>query len=781
MDMTYYKKYEPIFGSWRIVREIGEGSFGKVFEIEREDFGRTYKAALKTITIPQNPSEVKTLLADGYDEGSVTDYYRSFVEEMVDEFGIMSQLKGHPNIVGYEDHLVAKHEDGLGWDILIRMELLTPFLDYSRGHTISTSDAVQLGIDICRALEACRENDIIHRDIKPENIFISKFGGYKLGDFGIARTVEKTTGGLSKKGTYSYMAPEVYKGEAYGASVDIYSLGVVLYRLLNNNCLPFVEQGKAGLSYSAREKALMRRMSGEAIPAPANAGEQLAEIVLKACAYDPRDRYQSPTEMREALEKALNGQSGSYPLSHVDEEKTVVLAAEPEEYPEEDRDKTVGVFDTPKVKGKAEEKTEVMSEPEPKTETEPARKPEPKKVDAKTEAEQPKAKRKTGGFIAAIVAVLVLAVAAIVILPGMNRTEPPTRSIIPPVTNEPASPLPDKESSFIGISLPTKDLWRWNEDGTNLREQLEKIGYRVDLQYGANDVLTQVSQIENMIANGCKVLVIAAIEGDSLGTVLAQAKEKNIPVIAYDRLIMYSDAVSYYATFDNWLVGVKQGEFIDEKLGLKDAGDKTFNIEFITGDPGDNNINFFFDGAMSVLQPYVDAGTLVCPSGQVATLKDDGSYDKAIVATAGWDTAAAQSRFENILASFYADGTQLDAVLASNDSTACGVENALAASYTNDVYPVITGQDCDIAIMKNLIEGKQSMSVFKDTRTLAAKVVEMVDALMKGAEPPINDTETYDNGTGIIPSFLCEPVACTVDNYTELLIDSGYYTMDQIG
>ncbi|MBO4880195.1 MAG: extracellular solute-binding protein, partial [Firmicutes bacterium] len=265
------------------------------------------------------------------------------------------------------------------------------------------------------------------------------------------------------------------------------------------------------------------------------------------------------------------------------------------------------------------------------------------------------------------------------------------------------------------------------------------------------------------------VLVIASIDGDSLGTVLAQAKEKNIPVIAYDRLIMNSDAVSYYATFDNWLVGTKQGEFIEEQLGLKD-GKGPFNIEFITGDPGDNNINFFFDGAMSILQKYLDNGQLVCPSGQT---------EKAVVATANWATDAAQARFENILSSYYAD-KDLDAVLASNDSTACGVENALASSYSGK-WPVITGQDCDIAIMGNLIAGKQGMSVFKDTRTLAAKVVEMVDALMKGQEPPINDTETYNNGVGVVPSFLCEPVACTVDNYKELLIDSGYYTLAQLG
>ena len=325
------------------------------------------------------------------------------------------------------------------------------------------------------------------------------------------------------------------------------------------------------------------------------------------------------------------------------------------------------------------------------------------------------------------------------------------------------------ESQLIGVAMPTKDLQRWNQDGDNMKKELEAAGYQVDLQYAANDIPTQVSQIQNMIATGCKVLVIASIDGESLGTVLAEAKAAGIPVIAYDRLIMGSDAVTYYATFDNWDVGVKQGTYIVEALDLDNQAGP-FNIEFITGDPGDNNINFFFDGAISVLQPYIDAGTLVCPSGQT---------EKQTVATANWATDAAQARFENILASYYADGTELHAVLASNDSTALGVANALASSY-NGAYPVLTGQDCDIASVKNMIAGKQSMSVFKDTRTLAAKTVEMVEAIMKGAEPPINDTETYDNCTGFIPSFLCEPVAGTLDNYKELLIDSGYYTEDQL-
>ncbi len=321
----------------------------------------------------------------------------------------------------------------------------------------------------------------------------------------------------------------------------------------------------------------------------------------------------------------------------------------------------------------------------------------------------------------------------------------------------------------IGVAMPTKDLQRWNQDGTNMKDQLEKAGYTVDLQYASNDMATQVSQIENMIAGGCKVLVVASIDGDSLGTVLAQAKEKGIKVIAYDRLIMNSDAVSYYATFDNYMVGTKQGEYIEAQLGLKD-GKGPFNIELITGDPGDNNARFFFGGAMDVLQKYIDGGQLVVKSGQT---------DFATVATANWSTENAQSRFDAIIAANYSDGTQLDAVMASNDSTAMGVANSLTANYTG-TWPIITGQDCDIANVKNMLAGKQSMSIFKDTRTLAAKTVEMVDAIMKGTEAPVNDTKTYDNGTGIIPSFLCEPVFADVNNYEELLVKSGYYTADQL-
>ena len=321
----------------------------------------------------------------------------------------------------------------------------------------------------------------------------------------------------------------------------------------------------------------------------------------------------------------------------------------------------------------------------------------------------------------------------------------------------------------VGVAMPTKDLQRWNQDGANMEAKLKEAGYQVDLQYASNDIATQVSQIENMINSGCKVLVIASIDGDSLGTVLDQAKEKGVKVIAYDRLIMNSDAVSYYATFDNYKVGTKQGEYIEQQLGLA-SGAGPFNIELITGDPGDNNARFFFGGAMDVLQKYIDNGQLVVKSGQV---------DFDTVATAGWSTEAAQNRFDTIISANYSDGTQLDAVMASNDSTAMGVTNSLEANYTGN-WPIITGQDCDIANVKNMIAGKQAMSIFKDTRTLADQTVKMVDAILKGQEAPVNDTKTYDNGKGIVPSFLCDPVFADINNYKELLIDSGYYTEDQL-
>jgi len=325
------------------------------------------------------------------------------------------------------------------------------------------------------------------------------------------------------------------------------------------------------------------------------------------------------------------------------------------------------------------------------------------------------------------------------------------------------------EGQKVGISMPTKDLQRWNQDGDYMQKMFKDAGYAVDLQYAANDVLTQLNQVTNMINSGCEVIIIAAIEGSSLGSALDLAKEKNIPVIAYDRLLMDHEWVSYYATFDNYMVGTVQGTYIKDALDLENA-EGPFVLEITAGDPGDNNARYFYNGAVDVLKPYLDAGKLVVKSGQV-------EFDE--VATPTWKTEIAQNRAGSILSSFYADGSDIDAWLCSNDSTALGVINALEDNYDGE-WPIITGQDCDIANVKKMIEGEQSMSVFKDTRTLAAQVVKMVGQIFAGEDVDVNDRETYFNNKITVPSFLCEPVFGSADNYVELLIESGYYTEDQL-
>ncbi|SHH03764.1 putative multiple sugar transport system substrate-binding protein [Anaerosphaera aminiphila DSM 21120] len=330
----------------------------------------------------------------------------------------------------------------------------------------------------------------------------------------------------------------------------------------------------------------------------------------------------------------------------------------------------------------------------------------------------------------------------------------------------------ESKGILVGVSMPTKSLQRWNQDGSNMEAALKKLGYDVELQFAENKIDTQVSQIENMITKGAKVLVVGSIDGSALSTVLESAKEEGIKVIAYDRLIVNTEAVDYYATFDNETVGTIQGTYIEEALGLKE-GKGPFNLEITTGPLDDNNVNYFFGGAMNVLQPYIDNGQLVVKSGQTT---------KEQAATTNWDEQTAQARMDNIITANYTTD-KIDAVLCSNDSVSLGVQSALkSAGYGTEEkpMPVITGQDCNIANVKAIVAGDQSMSVFKDTRALADKVVEMVDAIVNETEVPVNDTETYDNEVKVVPSYLLDPVAVDKDNYKELLIDGGYYTEEEV-
>ena len=296
-----------VFGDWVIVEKIGEGASGQVFKIQKtieRNNSKTYVySALKVIRIPRSASDVYEVRNASTDEKSVTEYFQKYVDQIINEIEIMSELKGHPNIVAYEDHCVVPQENGIGWDILIKMELLTPLSEWARTHSITEEEVIRLGCEISDALAYTSERGLMHRDVKPANIFVDDFGVFKLGDFGIARTIEKTTIAFSKKGTESYMAPEVYLGKKYNAQVDIYSLGILLYRFLNNSRLPFYPPVTERISYSDRENALVKRIQGDPVPEPLNGSPQLKKIVLKACEYLPEKRYTSMSEMHQELLK----------------------------------------------------------------------------------------------------------------------------------------------------------------------------------------------------------------------------------------------------------------------------------------------------------------------------------------------------------------------------------------------------------------------------------------------------------------------------------------------
>ena len=333
-------------------------------------------------------------------------------------------------------------------------------------------------------------------------------------------------------------------------------------------------------------------------------------------------------------------------------------------------------------------------------------------------------------------------------------------------------PAMAQDKGLVGIAMPTKASARWIDDGNNIVKQLQAAGYQTDLQYGDDDIPNQLSQIENMVTKGAKVLVVASIDGTTLSDVLQKAHDAGIKVIAYDRLIRDSGNVDYYATFDNFQVGVLQAGTIVDKLGLKD-GKGPFNIELFGGSPDDNNAFFFYDGAMSVLQPYIDSGKLVVKSGQTG-------MDK--VGTLRWDPATAQARMDNLLSANYTDA-KVDAVLSPYDGLSIGIISSLKGvgyGSADQPLPVVTGQDSEIPSIKSIIAGEQYSSIFKDTRDLAKVTVAMVDAVMSGKEPEVNDTKTYDNGVKVVPSYLLKPVAVTKENYKTVLVDSGYYKEDQL-
>jgi len=328
-----------------------------------------------------------------------------------------------------------------------------------------------------------------------------------------------------------------------------------------------------------------------------------------------------------------------------------------------------------------------------------------------------------------------------------------------------------QDKGTIGIAMPTKSSSRWIADGDNMVKALQAKGYKTDLQYADNDIPNQLAQVENMITKGEKVLVIAAIDGTTLSNALQHAADAGIKVISYDRLIRGSANVDYYATFDNFQVGVQQAQSIEKGLGLRE-GKGPFNIELFGGSPDDNNAFFFYDGAMSVLKPYIDSGKLVVQSKQMG-------MDK--VSTLRWEASTAQARMENLLSAFYTS-KHVDAVLSPYDGLSIGIISALkGVGYGSKEVPmpIISGQDAEVPSVKSIINHEQYSTIFKDTRDLAKVAANMVDAVLSGGKPEVNDTKTYNNGVKVVPSYLLKPVSVDISNWKSALVDTGYYKADQ--
>ncbi|HUR08263.1 MAG TPA: multiple monosaccharide ABC transporter substrate-binding protein [Nonomuraea sp.] len=335
--------------------------------------------------------------------------------------------------------------------------------------------------------------------------------------------------------------------------------------------------------------------------------------------------------------------------------------------------------------------------------------------------------------------------------------------------------------ALVGVTMPTKSSERWIHDGDNVKAGLEKLGYKVDLQYAENDIPTQVNQIENQITKGAKLLIIASIDGTAITTQLQEAADKKIPVVAYDRLIRNSPNVDYYATFDNFKVGVQQATSLLVGLKLLNADGSAgsakgpFNIELFAGSPDDNNATFFFNGAMSVLKPFIDKGTLAVKSGQT---------DFKTVAILRWDPATAQKRMEDLLTKTYSGGTKVDGVLSPYDGLSIGILSALKSNgygTSGQPYPIVTGQDAELASVKSIIAGEQYSTIYKDTRQLADVTIKIADTVLKGGKPEVNNTKDYDNGNKVVPSYLLQPLIVDKTNYEKELVDTGYYSKSQLG
>jgi len=748
-------------------RELGEGGFGITYV--GFDLNLELKIAIKEFYMNGYNSRMNTVSDTvSVTASSAQEIFSSNKDKFVREGRILAQAYNNDGVVHVHSFFTANNTAYIVMEYLDGKDLKAHLNEKGK---MTVEEVFKIFYPIMRTLNMLHERNLIHRDISPDNIIVTKDGTVKLIDFGAARETANGNKSLSVVLKHGYAPPEQYQTHGrQGPWTDVYALSATIYK-----CLTGVTPPEA-----------MDRMMGQQELVPASqlsesCSAEVSNALAKGLETNIAERYRSMGELADALKYAYEHESTPYvpakPI-HVEPPKVDIPDNNlPEADSQEDDSTPVESISVKPITNNIVPDSSITSQQIHTTQ------PTEKLENEITQSiEQPAGRTgKSFGKVLGIIA-LVLVLFGIIgagigigVKQFANTSQGTSKGSSTAETEDGGDKASDGKKEVvsnghkIGISLPTKDLQRWNGDGSKFYDQLSAEGYSVVLNYASNDVQTQIDQINEMIDSKCEVLIIAAVYSDGLTEVLEKAQAEGIKVISYDRLIMNSDAVSYYVTFDNYIIGTLQGQYIVDTLDLE-HNRGPFNLEITAGDSGDSSAEYFYNGAMDILGKYLDNGTLNIVSGQ-------RSFEE--VSTPSWSTEIAQTRAASIINTYIVSGAQIDAWLCSNDTTAMGVIDALVSQY-NRKYPIVTGQDCDLSNVRAIRGGKQTMSVFKNPETLITQIVKMTDQIIAGEAVDVNDTVTYDNGKGIIPTYLCEPIVVDLSNYEEVLIEGGYYTENQL-
>jgi len=685
-----------VWPEWRIIEKIDEGSFGKVYKAVREDYQVTSYSAIKIISIPQNEAEIESLLLEGMSEKSTRSYFEKIVEDFIKEIKLANQMKGNTNIVSVEDYKVVEKENCIGWDIFIRMELLTSFVKYASNRVLEEEEVIKLGIDICSALEYCARKRIIHRDVKPENIFVTDFGDFKLGDFGIARELEKTKGSFSTKGTYNYMAPEILRSQQYDATVDTYSLGLVLYKLLNNNRLPFLDPYKEIVQYQERQEAITRRINGEPLPPPLHAGNKISAVIMVACSYDAKNRYQSAADMKRALENIQTSKdtSKSIQLPVVTEEPTLV----DEDFSNTQLDISLS-SDISYSKATIEKQTQVINTTLSDNKENIIKQKD--RTDSKLSF-----KEFTTTLISILVAVIVTSSVLLYFL-AFNKQKVASNSI------------------KIGVVVyDFRDIFMTeirNEMDRYVVENLNKgkAKYKIDFRDSENSQNKESEAVDGFIVQDYDVIIVNLVKPESAESIVNKCKDANIPLVFFhnappEEFQKIWLGKQTFVGANPAEAGIIQGQII---ANLPNKGDLNCNgqVDYImlTGDP--SNIDARLRTEYSV-KALIEAGI------RVRQLEEYCAY---------WQPAQA----ENAMADFLVKYTKgdIDVIFANNDGMAMGAMYALeAAGWEVGKAVYLVGIDAHPEAADAVSEGRMTGTVLYDKVSLAHITIDVAIEAVSG-------------------------------------------------